>query len=67
MKLCPICEKPSKTENHPFCSPRCADVDLHRWVNESYRVPVKDADEDEDGDSPYETPQKPRSGEDDEA
>lgn len=32
----------------PFCSKRCADVDLHRWLAGSYAVPVSD-DEDEDG------------------
>ncbi len=47
---CPICKKPSQQATHPFCSVRCAQVDLHRWFGEAYAVPVvqkPDADEDE--------------------
>jgi endogenous inhibitor of DNA gyrase (YacG/DUF329 family) len=36
---CPICGKPVDAEFRPFCSKRCADVDLGRWFNESYVVP----------------------------
>ncbi len=36
---CPICRKPSQPAFKPFCSRRCADVDLGRWFNESYRTP----------------------------
>lgn len=39
---CPICEKKSLAAYRPFCSKRCADVDLGRWLNESYRVAVDD-------------------------
>ncbi len=52
---CPICSKPSDPEYRPFCSRRCADVDLGRWLNERYRVPaepVTDLDEDEPDDAP---------------
>lgn len=45
---CPICQKPESFEYRPFCSKRCADVDLHRWLNGTYAIPVTD-DEDEDG------------------
>ena len=38
-KPCPICGKPASADNHPFCSPRCADVDLHRWLGGHYAVP----------------------------
>ncbi|MBI3419403.1 MAG: DNA gyrase inhibitor YacG [Proteobacteria bacterium] len=48
MKPCPVCQKPAVEGFKPFCSGRCADVDLHRWFGETYRVPVKE-DEDEDG------------------
>jgi uncharacterized protein len=34
---CPICGKPAQPK---YCSVRCADVDLHRWLNESYRAPA---------------------------
>jgi endogenous inhibitor of DNA gyrase (YacG/DUF329 family) len=36
---CPICGAPPAARYRPFCSARCADVDLARWLNESYRVP----------------------------
>jgi len=45
---CPICGKPTEERLRPFCSKRCADLDLHRWLSGSYAVPVRD-DEDEDG------------------
>jgi endogenous inhibitor of DNA gyrase (YacG/DUF329 family) len=46
---CPICKRPSEEAFKPFCSKRCKDVDLHRWLTGIYAVPVKDDDEDEDG------------------
>ncbi|WP_091715857.1 DNA gyrase inhibitor YacG [Methylobacterium phyllostachyos] len=36
---CPICRQPSTPEYRPFCSQRCADVDLGRWLNERYAIP----------------------------
>lgn len=42
---CPICDKPTEPSYRPFCSKRCADVDLGRWLTGSYAVP---AEEDED-------------------
>jgi endogenous inhibitor of DNA gyrase (YacG/DUF329 family) len=36
---CPICGKPMVPEHRPFCSPRCADVDLHHWLTGKYAVP----------------------------
>jgi endogenous inhibitor of DNA gyrase (YacG/DUF329 family) len=45
-KKCPICGKPAQTQFRPFCSRRCADVDLHRWLSDSYATPVVDDDED---------------------
>ena len=47
-KPCPICGKPGLPEFRPFCSRRCADVDLNRWLGGVYAIPVKDG-EDEDG------------------
>jgi endogenous inhibitor of DNA gyrase (YacG/DUF329 family) len=47
-KLCPICGKPRVQQFKPFCSRRCADVDLHRWMAGVYAVPVVE-DDDEDG------------------
>ena len=44
---CPICGKPQEHMFRPFCSKRCADVDLHRWLSGVYAVPVTE-DEEED-------------------
>ncbi len=41
---CPICGKPAKPEFRPFCSRRCADVDLGRWFGERYSVPGEPVD-----------------------
>jgi uncharacterized protein len=46
-KLCVICGKPADEVFKPFCSKRCADVDLHRWLTGVYAVPVTE-DEEED-------------------
>jgi endogenous inhibitor of DNA gyrase (YacG/DUF329 family) len=45
---CPICKKPAVVEFRPFCSKRCADVDLNRWLSGVYAVPGRE-EEDEDG------------------
>ena len=47
-KLCPICGKPAIEASKPFCSERCRDVDLNRWLSNSYAIPAVPAD-DEDG------------------
>ena len=39
---CPICGKPAAARYRPFCSKRCADVDLGRWLKEDYRVASDD-------------------------
>ena len=46
-KLCPICGKPTDDKIKPFCSKRCADVDLHRWLSGSYAIPVTEDEEEE--------------------
>lgn len=46
-KPCPICRKPSVQAFHPFCSARCADVDLNRWLTGAYAIPANE-DEEED-------------------
>ena len=43
---CPICGRPSQDDYRPFCSRRCADVDLHRWLTGAYAVPAVESDED---------------------
>jgi hypothetical protein len=42
---CPICGKPTAPDYRPFCSRRCADVDLGRWLTEGYRIPVESGDD----------------------
>ncbi len=48
MSACPICGKPVNETYRPFCSKRCADLDLNRWLSGVYAIPVKE-EEDEDG------------------
>jgi endogenous inhibitor of DNA gyrase (YacG/DUF329 family) len=44
--LCPICEKaPPEPVYSPFCSKRCADVDLNRWFTGRYAIPAEEAEE----------------------
>ncbi|MGH1419268.1 MAG: DNA gyrase inhibitor YacG [Hyphomicrobiaceae bacterium] len=46
---CPICQKPTELKWRPFCSNRCANIDLSRWLTGGYAIPVTDGDDDEDG------------------
>ena len=46
-KPCPICGKPATEASTPFCSERCRDVDLNRWLSGSYAIPGKPDDEDD--------------------
>jgi hypothetical protein len=39
MADCPICGKPVEEGFKPFCSKRCADIDLHRWLKGGYSIP----------------------------
>lgn len=45
---CPICNKPTETAFRPFCSKRCADVDLARWFSGSYAIPARDPEDAEE-------------------
>ena len=45
---CPVCGQPESNENRPFCSRRCADVDLGRWLTGQYRVPGAPVEPDDD-------------------
>ena len=51
---CPICGRPTEARYRPFCSPRCADVDLARWLSGAYAIP--DEVESEDGGEEREPP-----------
>ncbi len=46
-KPCPICGKPQVERFRPFCSRRCADVDLYRWLSGAYAVPSVEDEESE--------------------
>jgi len=39
---CPICSKPTADDYRPFCSKRCADIDLYRWLGEDYRISTEE-------------------------
>ena len=45
-KLCPTCGAPAIYETRPFCSKRCADIDLGRWFQGAYAIPSFDAADD---------------------
>jgi endogenous inhibitor of DNA gyrase (YacG/DUF329 family) len=47
-KPCAVCGKPRVAKYAPFCSPRCADIDLGRWLKGSYVIPGEPAGEDDD-------------------
>jgi len=44
---CPICKKPTITQYRPFCSKRCADIDLGKWITGSYAISASETDEDD--------------------
>ena len=52
---CPICAKEVDAKYRPFCSRRCADVDLGKWLSGSYAIPL-----DEDPETDDETPPRPQ-------
>jgi uncharacterized protein len=39
---CPICGKPAAVGERPFCSARCRDADLSRWLKGGYRLPTEE-------------------------
>jgi len=46
---CPICGKPVDRRYRPFCSRRCADIDLGRWLKGAYALPASPDEDREDG------------------
>jgi hypothetical protein len=46
--ICPICAKETDAKYRPFCSRRCADVDLGKWLTGSYAIAADDAQPDYD-------------------
>jgi hypothetical protein len=49
---CPICRKPAGAEYRPFCSRRCADVDLQRWLTGGYAIAATDDQSEDDSQPP---------------
>ncbi len=45
---CPICGRPAAKEFRPFCSRRCAEVDLGRWLTGQYRIPAAPTEAEDD-------------------
>jgi endogenous inhibitor of DNA gyrase (YacG/DUF329 family) len=56
---CPVCGKPAVQAYRPFCSRRCADVDLGRWLKGSYAIPVVDEEPEDLSDAAETLPRKP--------
>ncbi|WP_375455700.1 DNA gyrase inhibitor YacG [uncultured Methylobacterium sp.] len=54
---CPICGRPGDPKLKPFCSERCSDIDLGRWLSDRYVIPTTD---DDDGEP--EPPRNPERG-----
>lgn len=48
---CPICGRQSSQDAFPFCSKRCANVDLNRWLVGAYAIPASETEDDEDPDT----------------
>lgn len=44
LRKCPVCGKPRVAEHTPFCSSRCRDRDLVRWLEDGYAIPGERAD-----------------------
>ncbi len=49
---CPICGKPPTARFRPFCSARCADIDLGRWLTEGYAIPATPPPDEDEGNLP---------------
>ncbi len=60
---CPICGKAAAEKFRPFCSKRCADVDLHRWMSGAYAIPVTEDSDEDGGEGAEAPPAKPRKDE----
>lgn len=46
--ICPLCRKPTIFEYRPFCSKRCADIDLARWFRGDYKIPGEEEEKEEE-------------------
>lgn len=44
---CSLCDEPRSEKYRPFCSKRCADIDLNRWLTGQYAIPVEEEEPDD--------------------
>jgi hypothetical protein len=61
-KRCPICGQPAVEKHRPFCSTRCADIDLARWLKGIYGIPAVESEQgpaEEEPETPPPAPPKP--------
>ena len=49
---CPICGKDGAEKYRPFCSKRCADIDLGKWMTGAYAIPAEEEPDDPVEDTP---------------
>jgi hypothetical protein len=49
---CPICGKPVESQYRPFCSTRCQQIDLGKWLGENYRIAADTSPNSADGSLP---------------
>jgi uncharacterized protein len=52
---CPLCKRPSHPKYHPFCSDRCAQIDLGKWLGGTYAIPAVETDDMTANDEPTES------------
>jgi endogenous inhibitor of DNA gyrase (YacG/DUF329 family) len=57
--ICPICARETDAKYRPFCSRRCADVDLGKWLTGGYAIPAA-AIEDENAEGDGQTSARPQ-------
>ena len=51
-RKCPMCGRPAAADFRPFCSRRCGDLDLQRWLSGRYAIPATDDESEADTDVP---------------
>jgi len=49
-RFCPICHSPATDSHDPFCSARCQDADLYKWLTSAYTIPAEEEELPDEGD-----------------
>ncbi|MGH6890527.1 MAG: DNA gyrase inhibitor YacG [Rhizomicrobium sp.] len=47
-RKCPVCRRAPDAKFRPFCSKRCADIDLSRWLDGRYAIPAEEQEPPQD-------------------